>query len=85
LHDAVSYAAWNEGNHDTASLSFATTVEDLRAENGSHRIMTVDEAIEFVRCGQLLGLQPLVGGLPPEIGWRYLRTVADEVMPALAG
>ena len=30
-----------------------------------------------------LQLQPLVGGLPPEIAWRYLRTVTDEVMPKL--
>jgi len=33
----------------------------------------------------VLGLQPLVGGLPPETAWRYLRTVVERVMPALAG
>ena len=31
-----------------------------------------------------LPLHPLIGGLPPEIAWRYLTTVADRVMPALA-
>ena len=36
------------------------------------------------RSGGLpLPLHPLIGGLPPEVAWRYLRTVADEVMPAL--
>lgn len=84
LHDAASYSAWNEGDQGTASLSFAATVDELRAENRSHRILTVDEAIAHVRAGQLLNLHPLVGGLPPDIAWPYLRTVVDKVLPALA-
>jgi alkanesulfonate monooxygenase SsuD/methylene tetrahydromethanopterin reductase-like flavin-dependent oxidoreductase (luciferase family) len=83
LHDVLSYAAINEGNTHTASLSSATTVEELRAEARSHRIVTVDEAISMIKAGTPLGLQPLVGGLPPEIAWRYLRTVTDDVMPRL--
>ncbi len=82
MHDVRSYAAWNEGNTDTASLSFATTAEELRAENRSHRIVTVDDAVEFVRRGAPLPLHPLVGGLAPEVAWRYLRTVTEQVMPA---
>jgi alkanesulfonate monooxygenase SsuD/methylene tetrahydromethanopterin reductase-like flavin-dependent oxidoreductase (luciferase family) len=83
MHDVHSYAAWNEGNTDTASLSFAASAEQLRAEGKSHRIVTVDEAVEIVRGGAPLALHPLIGGLPPEIAWRYLETVANEVMPAL--
>ena len=85
MHDVVSYAAWNEGNSDTTSLSFASTADELRAENRSHRIMTVEEAIDHVRSGSPLALHPLVGGLPPDIAWRYLTTVVDEVMPAVTG
>ncbi len=81
LHDVVSYAALNEGNTHTASLSRARTVEELRAEDRTHRVIPVDEAVELVRTGHPLPLQPLVGGLPPEVAWRYLRTVTDEVMP----
>ena len=33
LHDVLSYAAINEGNTHTASLSTATTVDELRAED----------------------------------------------------
>jgi alkanesulfonate monooxygenase SsuD/methylene tetrahydromethanopterin reductase-like flavin-dependent oxidoreductase (luciferase family) len=84
LHDATSYAAINAGNTTTASLSFATTVDELRAEDRSHRIVTVDDAIELARGGVPLQLHPLVGGLPPDIAWPYLRTVTDQVMPALA-
>jgi alkanesulfonate monooxygenase SsuD/methylene tetrahydromethanopterin reductase-like flavin-dependent oxidoreductase (luciferase family) len=84
MHDVLSYAEWNEGNTDTSSLSFVTTAEELRAENRSHRIFSVDEAIAFVRAGAPLALHPLIGGLPPEIAWRYLNTVADKVMPAVS-
>nr|WP_232425158.1 LLM class flavin-dependent oxidoreductase [Pseudofrankia inefficax] len=85
MHDARSYASWNEGNTDTASLSFAQTAEELRAEGRSHQILTVDEAVSYVQGGGLLRLHPLVGGLPPEIGWRYLQTVADKVLPRCSG
>ena len=76
MHDVLTYASWNEGNHDTASLSFVSTAEELRAENRSHRILGYDEAVEFVRAGQPLQLHPLIGGLPPDIAWRYLETAA---------
>jgi alkanesulfonate monooxygenase SsuD/methylene tetrahydromethanopterin reductase-like flavin-dependent oxidoreductase (luciferase family) len=84
LHDATSYASINEGNTTTASLSFATSIDELRAEDRSHRIVTVDEAVEIIRGGVPIQLHPLIGGLPPEIAWRYLKTVTDHVMPALA-
>jgi alkanesulfonate monooxygenase SsuD/methylene tetrahydromethanopterin reductase-like flavin-dependent oxidoreductase (luciferase family) len=84
LHDVSAYAALNEGNTHTASLSRATSIDELRAEGRSHRIFSVDEAVERVRSGDILQLQPLVGGLAPEVAWRYLRTVTDDVMPALA-
>ena len=45
LHDVTSYAALNEAEHDTASISTATTVDELRAENRTHRIVSVDEAV----------------------------------------
>ncbi len=83
LHDARAYAAMNEGDDTTASLSFADSVEELRAEQGSYRIVTVDEAVTFIRGGLPLPLHPLVGGLPPEIAWRYLRNT-EGVMSALA-
>jgi alkanesulfonate monooxygenase SsuD/methylene tetrahydromethanopterin reductase-like flavin-dependent oxidoreductase (luciferase family) len=83
MHDVRSYAGWNEGNTDTASLSFVETAAELRKENRSHRILSVPEAIEYVRAGAPLALHPLIGGLPPEIAWRYLRVVGEQVMPAL--
>ena len=83
MHDARSYAAMSVGGDATTSFSFAESVDELRAEGRSHRILTVEEAIELARSGLPLPLHPLIGGLPPEIAWRYLRTVTDEVVPAL--
>jgi alkanesulfonate monooxygenase SsuD/methylene tetrahydromethanopterin reductase-like flavin-dependent oxidoreductase (luciferase family) len=83
LHDVRSYAAINEGNTHTASISRATSVEELRTEDRTHRIVTVDEAVSMIKAGRPLPLQPLVGGLPPETAWRYLHTVTDEVMHRL--
>lgn len=85
MHDVLGYAAWNEGDTDrTASMSSATTVDELRAANASHRILSVGEAVEFVRGGQLLALHPLIGGLPRDIAWRYLRTAVEDVLPKAA-
>ena len=83
LHDVRAYSSMNEGNTHTASLTTANSVEELRAEERTHLVLTVDEAVAMIKAGQPLALQPLVGGLPPEIAWRYLRTVTDEVMPRL--
>ena len=81
MHDVTSYAAINRDTGHSASLSFVSSVEQLRAEDASHRIVTVEEAVDLVRGGTPLQLHPLIGGLPPAIAWRYLRTVVDEVMP----
>ncbi len=85
MHDVTTYARLNEGEPHSASLSAATTADELRAEGASHRIVTVDEAVAMIRSGRPLQLHPLIGGLPPGIAWGYLRTVVDEVMPAVAG
>jgi alkanesulfonate monooxygenase SsuD/methylene tetrahydromethanopterin reductase-like flavin-dependent oxidoreductase (luciferase family) len=88
LADAVPYAEWNEaaGMADTTvSISRARTLEELRAERGPRRVVTVAEAVELVRAHGYLPLVPLCGGLDPDVGWRYLRRVVEEVLPAATG
>ncbi|MEY2433067.1 MAG: hypothetical protein QOC92_2792 [Acidimicrobiaceae bacterium] len=81
LHDAVTYAEWND-DAEIASISHGKTVDELRVEGGAHRIFTVDEAVEHIRAKGILPLHPLCGGLPPDLAWPYLRRVAEEVLPA---
>lgn len=88
LADATAYYAWNEAAglaESTVSLTRGATVEELRAANGSHRVVTVDEAVGLVQRHGALNLQPLCGGLDPEVAWPFLRRVVDEVVPAVAG
>jgi len=82
LHDARTYAAWMGAGHGSASKSTAGDVAALRAEQGSYRIFSVDEAIAYLREQGLLALQPLCGGLPPALAWESLRLVAEKVIPA---
>ncbi|HXZ62417.1 MAG TPA: LLM class flavin-dependent oxidoreductase [Acidimicrobiales bacterium] len=83
LADAVSYSAWNATRTGTASISRATSVEELAAERGAYQILTAAEAGALVaRTGFPLNLQPLVGGLPPGLAWPYLEAAAAVTAPA---
>jgi len=77
LVDAVGYGRWNADRAGVASVSFATTVDELKAEKGQYQIVTPDEAAVMLGKGMWLALQPLVGGIPPEVAWRYLEAAAN--------
>ena len=81
LHDARTYAEWNPGNETSAGFTHVTTVDELREASASHVIISVPEAISWVRDGRILNLAPLCGGLPPEIAWPYLKRVGEVVLP----
>ena len=83
LVDALSYGGWNSHRSGVASVSYATSVEELRSEKGNYQIITPDEAAAYVAQGSPLGLQPLVGGIPPDIAWPYLERAA-AVAPSVA-
>ena len=76
------YAAWL-GGAATATKSLASSVEELRAEQGSYRIFTPEDAVQHIRDRGLLLTQPLCGGLPPELAWKSLELLVEEVLPAL--
>src|SRR5215217_1010159 len=81
LHDARMYVQWNPNNETSAGISYAKDVAELRDTSKSHLILSVPEAVERVRAGQMLNLSPLCGGLAPEVAWRYLKRVGEVVMP----
>jgi alkanesulfonate monooxygenase SsuD/methylene tetrahydromethanopterin reductase-like flavin-dependent oxidoreductase (luciferase family) len=82
LHDARLYASWL-GSAAAVSKSNALTVDGLRAENGAYRVLTPEQAVEYVREHGVLALHPLCGGCPPELAWDSLHLVAERVLPAL--
>lgn len=83
LHDALMYREWMGATAASAGLSGAVTVDELREEAGSYRIVTPAEAVELVATHGLLSTQPLCGGLPPDLAWESLRLIESEVLPAL--
>jgi alkanesulfonate monooxygenase SsuD/methylene tetrahydromethanopterin reductase-like flavin-dependent oxidoreductase (luciferase family) len=85
LHDAQMYGAWMGDQHQSVSKSAARDVASLRAEQGSYRIFSVEQAIAYLRQRGMLALQPLCGGLPPALAWQSLRLVVEKVVPAVRG
>jgi alkanesulfonate monooxygenase SsuD/methylene tetrahydromethanopterin reductase-like flavin-dependent oxidoreductase (luciferase family) len=84
LHDARAAAAFREGEEHVASISKATSVAALRAENGAYRILTTAQATERLKAGKSLGLLPLCGGMPPAVAWPFLERAAQAVTAAQA-
>jgi alkanesulfonate monooxygenase SsuD/methylene tetrahydromethanopterin reductase-like flavin-dependent oxidoreductase (luciferase family) len=77
LHDAMTAASYRHGDEGVASISRATDVDGLRAANGPYRVVTIDEAADYMRGGQTLPLAPLCGGVPPAVAWPYLERAAE--------
>jgi alkanesulfonate monooxygenase SsuD/methylene tetrahydromethanopterin reductase-like flavin-dependent oxidoreductase (luciferase family) len=84
LHDARMYREWLGDNSVASSRSDATTEEELRAEGGAYRILSVDEAVAQIRTGMPIGMQPLCGGIPPELAWKSVRLAGTAVQAKLA-
>lgn len=84
LHDAVMAASYRPHDDAVASITRADSVAELRAENGPYRILTPEEATEFVRGGRPLPLHPLCGGVPPHVAWPYLERAAAAAARAHA-
>ena len=82
LHDATEYRKWMGEHNNSASLSKATTLTELRDEKGPYRIVTPEEAISLIDQYHRLSLQPLCGGLPPEMAWESLALI-EKIMTAL--
>ena len=81
LHDATSYREWMGEGNNSASLSQASTISELRDENGPYRIVTPEEAVALISQHHRLSLQPLCGGIPPDLAWSSLELIEKQVLP----
>jgi alkanesulfonate monooxygenase SsuD/methylene tetrahydromethanopterin reductase-like flavin-dependent oxidoreductase (luciferase family) len=79
LHDALMAASYRQGDEAVASISGARTVDELRAPGGAYRILTPDQAGEYVSQRSSLPLLPLCAGLAPEVAWPYLERAVGVV------
>ncbi|MEO1916393.1 MAG: hypothetical protein ABGW98_21335, partial [Myxococcales bacterium] len=79
LHDAKAYAEWMIDS-TSVTKSIAKTVDELKTQKGAYQIFTPDEAKGYISQFGVLLLQPLCGGLPPDLAWESLELVASKVL-----
>ncbi|MEH6586884.1 MAG: LLM class flavin-dependent oxidoreductase [Halioglobus sp.] len=82
LYDATAYGAWSHPNRRAYAESFASDLEELKAE-GKYRIISPQQAVEAIERSGSLHLAPLCGGVPIEFGWRSLKLFEERVQPSL--
>jgi alkanesulfonate monooxygenase SsuD/methylene tetrahydromethanopterin reductase-like flavin-dependent oxidoreductase (luciferase family) len=82
LHYMKSYAKWSESPGQSASpLHGLDTIEKIRAAD-LVKVVTPEQAIAIGRV-RSVGLQPLLGGLHPDLGWKSLHLFVEKVLPAI--
>ena len=84
LHEVNSYGKWAQDNGANEHLYQPTDDLKVVREMGMYEVMRPEHARRFVAAAGTAGpmLQPLVGGLPPEIGWETLEHFVNEVLPS---
>jgi alkanesulfonate monooxygenase SsuD/methylene tetrahydromethanopterin reductase-like flavin-dependent oxidoreductase (luciferase family) len=86
LYTTNSYAEWaTERGSGATTYKPVQKVEDLKAFP-NFQVVTPEQAIAYARTlgpDGRLSIQPLIGGLPPEIAWRSLDLFERQVMPGL--
>jgi len=82
LYDAQTYAAWQTPGQRSQVHTAAKTVEELRA-SGVYRVVTPDECVALAREHGRVILHPLMGGLPPALGWASLELFEQKVLGRL--
>jgi alkanesulfonate monooxygenase SsuD/methylene tetrahydromethanopterin reductase-like flavin-dependent oxidoreductase (luciferase family) len=85
VYEAVSY---NREKPETEKSSATVVGEDLAAvqASGVYRVVTPDECVtlaEALEPEQPLVFHPLMGGMPPDLGWESLELFAAKVLPRL--
>ena len=82
LYDAQSYSSWQTSDQRSQVHTDARTLDELK-QSGVYKVVTPDECVELARAVGTLVLHPLMGGMPPALGWQGLRLFAEKVLPRL--
>jgi alkanesulfonate monooxygenase SsuD/methylene tetrahydromethanopterin reductase-like flavin-dependent oxidoreductase (luciferase family) len=82
VYDATTYATWQTGDHDNVVALDNTTADGLLT-SGLWKVVTPDECVELGRTYGSVVLHPLMGGMPPEVGWESMQLFVDKVLPRL--
>jgi hypothetical protein len=79
-----TYSAWlSKSAGNVPGFWPVTDVEALRA-TGRYLVLTPEQCLERARAQRgAITIQPLLGGIAPELGWHSLRLIESEVLPKL--
>ena len=82
LYDARTYAAWQTPDQRSAMHVEAQSLDDIK-RSGVYRVVTPEECVQLAdETGRVI-LHPLMGGMPPELGWEGLRLFEAKVLPRI--
>lgn len=82
LYDARTYHAWQTPGQRSEVHVDAESEEDVR-RSGVYRVVTPEECVELGKQNGRIILHPLMGGMPPDLGWEGLRLFEAKVLPRL--
>lgn len=87
MHEVNAYGDWM-AQAGTSGIGGYTSITDADAlrETGQYRVVTPDELVEELKAAGEYGFalfHPMMGGIPPELGWESLRLFEAEVLPRL--
>ncbi len=83
LHEAKQYAAISADEKQSNSpLHGLTSIEAVR-KSGVLRVVTPDECVELARTVPSISVMPLIGGMPPEIGWKSVKLFCEKALPRI--
>jgi alkanesulfonate monooxygenase SsuD/methylene tetrahydromethanopterin reductase-like flavin-dependent oxidoreductase (luciferase family) len=87
LHEVNSYGGWlaTAGIGETGGYQPITSVRALE-ETGQYRVFTPHEYLGRLRAAGNAGFSvfhPMMGGIPPALGWQSLRLFETAVFPRL--
>lgn len=84
-HVVSSYARMAAEASNSSSPFDELVGDDAVRKSGLFHVLTPDQCVAYAqKCGArgyTMSVQPLIGGLPPEIGWRSLELFCTKVLP----
>jgi alkanesulfonate monooxygenase SsuD/methylene tetrahydromethanopterin reductase-like flavin-dependent oxidoreductase (luciferase family) len=88
MHVASEYAKWAGEEANSNSPFKGLDDEDALRRSGIFAVWTPEEVIAnapgIFAAGGTLNFMPLLGGLSPNLGWRSLELIKNQVMPQLS-
>jgi alkanesulfonate monooxygenase SsuD/methylene tetrahydromethanopterin reductase-like flavin-dependent oxidoreductase (luciferase family) len=82
LYDAQTYAAWQTPDQRSSMHVEAQTIDDMK-RSAAYKILTPDQCVALAQETGRVILHPLMGGMPPALGWESLRLFEKQVLPRI--